>query len=81
MSARLYKFVRVILGVMKWDKKRNTKLRGIAVLESVEVMLMRRMLWWLKDVARMEKIHSQVPAYVQAGCRQTLIWWSKEVVE
>ena len=45
----------VILGVTKWDEKRNTELRAMAGLESVEVMLMRRRLRWLGNVAKMEE--------------------------
>ena len=47
--------VRVILGVTRWDQKRNTELRAAAGLERVEVMLMRRRLRWLGHVARMEE--------------------------
>ena len=49
--------VRVVLEVTKWDKKRNTKLRVMACLQRVEVMLMRRQLWWLGRVAWMEETH------------------------
>ena len=47
----------VILGVTKWDKKRNTELSGLIDLERVEVVLMRRRLRirWLGHVARMEE--------------------------
>ena len=44
----------VILGVSRWEQKRNTELRAMAGLERVEVMLMRRRLRWLGHVARME---------------------------
>ena len=47
--------VRVILGVTRWDQKRNTELRAMAGLEREEVMLMRRRLRWLGHVARMEE--------------------------
>ena len=53
----IMKCVRVILGVTKWDKKRNAELRAMAGLERVEVMLMRRRLRWLGHVARMEETH------------------------
>ena len=47
--------VRVILGVTKWDKKRNTSLRVTAGFERVEVMPVRRRLRWLGHVARMDE--------------------------
>ena len=47
--------VRVIVGVTKWDKKRNTVLRVTAGLERVEVMLVRRRLRWLGNVVRMNE--------------------------
>ena len=53
------KGVRVILGVSKWDMRRNTELRAEAGLERVEVMLMRRRLQWLGHEARMSK--SRIP--------------------
>ena len=46
--------LRVILGVSRWDKMRNTELRSLAGLERVEIMLMRRRLRWLGHVQRME---------------------------
>ena len=49
------KCVRVILGVTRWDEKRNTDLRAMADLRRVEVMLMKRRLRWLGHVARMEE--------------------------
>ena len=45
--------LRVILGVTRWDKKRNTELRSMAGIERVEVMVMRRRLRWLGHVERM----------------------------
>ena len=56
--------VRVILGLTKWNKKRNTdcELRAMAGLERVEVMQMRRRLRWLGHVARMEE--TRIPKYL-----------------
>ena len=39
--------VQVILGVTKWDEKRNTDLRVTAGLERVEVIMLERRLRWL----------------------------------
>ena len=47
------KYVSMILGVSMWDERRNAELRAEADLERVEVMLIRRKLWWLGRVARM----------------------------
>ena len=49
--------LQVILGVTMWDEKRNTDLRDMAGSGRVEVMLMRRKLWWLGHVVRMEETH------------------------
>ena len=45
--------LRVILGVSRWDQKRNTELRLEAGIERVEVMVMRRRLCWLGHLERM----------------------------
>ena len=42
--------LRVILGVSRWDMKRNTELRAMAGIERVEVMVLRRRLRWLGHV-------------------------------
>ena len=47
----------VILGVTRWDQKRNTELRAATGLERVEVMLMRRRLRWLGHVAKIGETH------------------------
>ena len=54
LQAFIMRGVRVILGVTRWEQKRNTVLREMAGLERVEVMLLRRRLRWLGHVARME---------------------------
>ena len=46
--------LRVILGVTRWEKKRNTELCSMAGIERVEVMVMRRRLRWLGHVERMD---------------------------
>ena len=56
------KCVQVIQGVTKWDKKKNTKLRAMAGLERVEVMLMRRRPRWLGHVVRMEE--TRIPKFL-----------------
>ena len=45
----------VILGVTRWNEKRNTDLRAKAGLKRVEVMMMKRKLRWLGHAARMKK--------------------------
>ena len=66
---RLQAFVmgclRMILGVSRWDRLRNTNLRSMGGLERVEVMVMRRRLRWLGHVERMDDSHSKVPASEQ----------------
>ena len=44
--------LRVILGVTRWDKKRNTELRSMAGIEGMEIMVMRRRLRWLGHLVR-----------------------------
>ena len=60
---RLQSFVmrclRVILGVSRWDRMRDTELRSLGGLERVEVMIMRRRLRWLGHVERMKE--SRIP--------------------
>ena len=51
----IMKCVWVILGVTRWDEKRNTDSRAIAGLQKVEVMMMKRRLRWLRHVARMKE--------------------------
>ena len=46
--------LQVILGVTRWDMKRNTTLRSLGDMERVEVMVMRRKLRWLGHIERME---------------------------
>ena len=40
----------ILMGVTRWDRKRNTKLYSIGGLEEVSVMVMRRGLQWLGHV-------------------------------
>ena len=58
LMKRLQAFVmcclRVILGVSRWDEKRNTELRLKAGMERVEVMVMRRRLRWLGHLERLD---------------------------
>ena len=51
--------LRVILGVTRWDMKRNTMLRCLDEMERVETMIMKRRLRWLGHLKRME--NSQIP--------------------
>ena len=44
----------MILGVSRWDQKRDTDLRSKAGIERVEVMVMRRRLRWLGHLERMD---------------------------
>ena len=46
--------LRVILGVMRWDKERNTTLWSLGGMERVEVTVMRRRLRWFGHVERMD---------------------------
>ena len=46
--------LRVILGVSRWDQKRDTELRLKAGIERVEVTVMRRRLRWLGHLERMD---------------------------
>ena len=52
----IMKCVWIILGVTRWDEKRNTDLRVAAGLERVEVVMLKRRLRWLGHVAWMEEI-------------------------
>ena len=45
----------VILGVTRWDMKRNTTLRSLGDIERVEVLVMKRRLRWLGHIERMEE--------------------------
>ena len=51
--------LRVILGVTRWDMKRNTMLRSLGEMERVETMIMKRRLRWLGHLERME--NSRIP--------------------
>ena len=53
------KNVQVILGVTRWDEKKNTDLRAKAGLKRVEVMMMKRRLRWLGHVA--QKKEDRIP--------------------
>ena len=51
--------LRVILGVSRWDQKRNTELRVMAGIKRVEVFVMRRRLRWLGHLEWMN--YSRLP--------------------
>ena len=59
LQAFLMGCLRVILGVSRWDKLRNTELRSLGGLEKVDVMVMRSRLQWLGHVERMDT--SRIP--------------------
>ena len=65
----IMKCVQVILGMTRWDEKRNTDLRAKAGLKRVEVMMMKRRLRWLGHVAWIKELrpYPQVLACVQAS--------------
>ena len=49
----------VILGVPRWDMKRNTMLWSLGEMERVETTIMKRRLRWLGHLERME--NSRIP--------------------
>ena len=54
LQAFIMDCLRVVLGVTRWDKMRNTQLLSLGGLDRVEVMIMRRRLCWLGHLERME---------------------------
>ena len=47
----------VMLGVTRWDKKKNTELWRLAGIERIEVMVLKRRLRWLGHLERLNDIH------------------------
>ena len=53
LQAFIMRCLRVILGVTRWDMKRNIMLQSLGEMERVETMIMKMRLRWLGHLERM----------------------------